>query len=111
MIDKLQARIDDLERQIVKLIHENKTISRNTAYLYIHSNWNFIRWYLLKDHDHNDGESVNWERTKNVEEEIRLKLPPSLRIVQFADDPMDIAYQWRIETTVILNRHGFTFFD
>ena len=109
--EELQERVNILEGRIERLETEYRQRSLDAAYLYIHSNWNFVRWYLSRDYDCNYGKSGDRERIKTVEEEIKLKLPPNLRLVQFADDPMEVAYQWRIETTIILNRYGFTFFD
>ena len=108
---ELQARVNILERRIESLETEYRRISLDAAYLYIHSNWNLIRWYLTRERDVFGRESDRYKRSISAEEDIRIKLPPNLRFVQFADSPMDVAYNWRIETTVILNHYGFTFFD
>ena len=109
--EELQNRVNTLEERIQKLETDNKQISLDAAYLYIHSNWNLIRWYLARERDVFGETSETFERSKSAEEDIRIKLPPNLRLVQFAESPMDVAYKWRIETTVILNGYGFTFFD
>ena len=109
--DELQERVNILEGRIQSLETESRQRSLDVAYLYIHSNWNLIRWYLTRERDMSGRGSDAFERSIRAEEDIRVKLPPNLRLVQFADSPMDVAYNWRIETTVILNRHGFTFFD
>ena len=109
--DELQERVNILEGRIQSLETEYRQRALDTAYLYIHSNWNLIRWYLTRERDVFGRESDTYGRSISAEEEIRIKLPPNLRFVQFADSPMDVAYHWRIETTVILNQHGFTFFD
>ena len=109
--EELKSRIVVLETHIEKLAAENRQRSLDAAYLYIHSNWNLIRWYLTRERDVSGPEAAVFDRSKGAEEDIRSKLPPNLRLVQFSDSPMQIAYNWRIETTVILNRYGFTFFD
>ena len=109
--DELQNRIVILETYIEKLETENRQRSLDAAYLYIHSNWNLIRWYLTRERDVSTPGTAVFDRSKGAEGDIRSKLPPNLRLVQFSDFPMQIAYNWRIETTVILNRYGFTFFD
>ena len=110
-IDELLERVNILEGRIQSLETESRQRSLDAAYLYIHSNWNLIRWYLTRERDVLGRESDIYRRSSSAEEEIRIKLPPNLRFVQFADSPMDVAYNWRIETTVVLNQHGFTFFD
>ena len=109
--EELQGRVNVLEGRIESLEAEYRQRSLDAAYLYIHSNWNLIRWYLTRERDVFGRESDTYGRSISAEEEIRIKLPPNLRFVQFADSPMDVAYNWRIETTVILNQQGFTFFD
>jgi len=109
--EELQERVNVLEGRIESLETEYRQRSLDSAYMYIHSNWNLIRWYLARERDVFGQESDTYGRSISAEEEIRIKLPPNLRFVQFADSPMDVAYNWRIETTVILNQHGFTFFD
>ena len=109
--EELQERVNILEGRIESLEAEYRQRSLDAAYLYIHSNWNLIRWYLTRERDVFGRESDTYGRSISAEEDIRIKLPPNLRFVQFADSPMDVAYNWRIETTVTLNRYGFTFFD
>ena len=109
--EELQERVTILEGRIQNLETTYRQRSLDAAYLYIHSNWNLIRWYLTRERDMFGRESDTYGRSISAEEDIRIKLPPNLRFVQFADSPMDVAYHWRIETTVILNQHGFTFFD
>ena len=109
--EELQNSVNALEERIEKLETENKRISLDAAYIYIHSNWNLIRWHLAQERDVFVQASEAFERSKSAEEDIRVKLPPNLRLVQFSESPMDVAYKWRIETTVILNGYGFTFFD
>jgi hypothetical protein len=103
-IDQLEARIRDLEKQV-----SQRAI--DAAYLYIHSNWTLIRWFLVREQDRaGEGSDVSL-RAKNAETVIRDNLPRNLRAVQFAEDPMAVAYRWRIESTVHLNQDGYTFFD
>jgi len=103
-IDRLEARIKDLESRVAQR-------AIDAAYMYIHSNWTLIRWFLVREQDRaGEGSAVSM-RAKSAETTIRDNLPRNLRAVQFAEDPMAVAYQWRIETTVHLNRQGYTFFD
>lgn len=83
----------------------------DAAYLYIHSNWQWIRWALTRDQDRAGPDTDLYQRAKAAEDAISRDLPPSLRAVQFDPEPMAAAYRWRIATTVTLNRHGYTFFD
>lgn len=103
-IDRLEARIKDLESRVAQR-------AIDAAYMYIHSNWTLIRWFLVREQDRaGEGSEISM-RAKSAETTIRDHLPRNLRAVQFAEDPMAVAYQWRIETTVHLNRQGYTFFD
>ena len=111
MTEEFHKVVNILEDRIERLETENKQIRVDAAYLYIHSNWNLIRWHLTRERDVLGHRSEIFDRSKSAEEDIRIKLPPNLRLVQFADSPIDIAYNWRIETTSILNSYGFTFFD
>ncbi len=108
---KLQERIDNLEGRVNELEAEVRQRSRDAAYVYIHSNWTLIRWYLAREQDHNGEGSEVYARAKNAETIIRDMLPQNLRAVQFAPKPMEVAYKWRIETTVTLNQNRYTFFD
>lgn len=103
-IDQLEARVKDLEAKVAQR-------AIDAAYVYIHSNWALIRWFLVREQDRAGEGSDIYIRAKNAETAVRDRLAQNLRAVQFADDPMAIAYQWRIETTVTLNRHRYTFFD
>ena len=62
----------------------------------------------IKVDDLRDVEKI---RAKNAERLIVGNLPRNLRTVYFEPQPMDAAYRWRIETTVVLNQNGYTFFD
>ena len=100
----MEGRVEELEGEV-------RQRSLDAAYVYIHSNWTLIRWYLARVQDQNGEGSEVYSRAKNAETIIRDRLPPNLRAVQFDSKPMEVAYKWRIETTVNLNRNGFTFFD
>ena len=108
---KLEERIDALEARVQELETEVRQRSRDSAFVYIHSNWTLIRWYLAREQDQRGEASDAYARAKNAETIIRDMLPQNLRAVQFAPKPMEIAYKWRIETTVTLNQNGYTFFD
>lgn len=103
-IDQLESRVKDLEAKVAQR-------AIDAAYMYIHSNWTLIRWFLMRDQDRAGEGSEVYVLAKNAETAIRDRLAPNLRAVQFADDPMAVAYKWRIETTVALNQHRYTFFD
>lgn len=103
-IEQLEARIKVLEAKVGQR-------AIDAAYVYIQSNWALIRWFLVREQDRAGEGSEVYIRAKNAETVIRDNLPRNLRAVQFAEDPMAVAYQWRIETTVTLNRHRYTFFD
>ena len=106
-----EERIQALEDRVLELEKEARQRALDAAYVYIHSNWTLIRWYLAREQDLHGENSEVFTRAKKAETEIRDRLPPNLRSVQFAPNPMDEAYRWRIETTVTLNRNGYTFFD
>ncbi|MFQ6027005.1 MAG: hypothetical protein ACE5Q6_05885 [Dehalococcoidia bacterium] len=109
--DDLQQRIAALENRLKET--ETKVHQReiDAAYMYIHSNWTLIRWYLVREQDlHGEG-SDTYDRAKNAEITIRDNLPRNLRAVQFDPKPMEVAYRWRIESTVTLNQNRYTFFD
>ena len=120
-----EAANDEFRRAVEKLEHDNRELKEavanlqkqvrqqelDAAYLYIHSNWQWIRWFLVRDQDRAGEDTALLERARAAESIIRDNLPRSLRTVQFEPEPMQAAYRWRIETTVILNRHVYTFFD
>ena len=106
-----EQRIAALEQRVKELEAAVQQRAIDAAYLYIHSNWTLIRWYLAREQDrHGEGSEV-YRRARDAETTIRDHLPRNLRAVQFAPDPMAVAYRWRIESTVTLNRNGYTFFD
>ena len=109
--DNWQQRIEALENRVKELEREVQQRAIDAAYMYIHSNWTLIRWYLAREQDRAGEGSEVYNRAKNAETIIRDNLPRNLRAVQFAPKPMEVAYQWRIEATVTLNRNGYTFFD
>lgn len=110
-IERLERDNRELKEAVASLQKQVRQRELDSAYIYIHSNWLWIRWFLVRDQDR-AGEDTNLlERARAAESSIRDNLPRSLRSVQFEAEPMQAAYRWRIETTVILNRHGYTFFD
>ena len=110
-IERLERDNRDLKEAVASLQKQVRQRELDTAYMYIHSNWLWIRWFLVRDQDRAGDDGVLLERARAAESTIRDNLPRSLRSVQFESEPMQAAYRWRIETTVILNRHGYTFFD
>ena len=75
------------------------------------SNWTLIRWHLAREQDQSGQGSETYTRAKSAETLIDRQLTRNLRGVHFEPQAMDVAYRWRIETTVILKENGYTFFD
>jgi hypothetical protein len=109
--DGLLERIEALENRIVELETQATLKAKEAAYAYIHSNWHFIRWYLNRQRDINGEGSDIYIRAANAERLIEWELSRNLRAIYFEDDPMAVAYRWRIDATFILQRNGYTFFD
>ena len=110
-VEQLQQDNQQLKDAVTSLKKQVRQRELDAAYMYIHSNWLWIRWFLVRDQDRADEDTDLWQRAREAESIIRDNLPRSLRAVQFDPEPMQVAYRWRIETTVILNRHRYTFFD
>ncbi len=110
-IERLQQDNRELKETVASLQKQMRQRELDSAYMYIHSNWLWIRWFLVRDQDRAGDDKALLERARAAESTIRENLPRSLRSVQFEPEPMQAAYRWRIETTVILNRNGYTFFD
>ena len=110
-IERLERDNRELKEAVASLQKQVRQRELDAAYMYIHSNWLWIRWFLVRDQDRAGEDAALLERARAAESAIRDNLPRSLRSVQFEPEPMQAAYRWRIETTVILNRHGYTFFD
>ncbi len=110
-IERLEQDNRELKEAVVSLQKQVRQRELDAAYMYIHSNWLLIRWFLVRDQDRAGEDAALLERSRAAESTIRDNLPRSLRSVQFEPEPMQAAYRWRIETTVILNRHRYTFFD
>jgi len=109
--DRLQPRIEALENTVGELQSQLDLRTKEMAYMYIHSNWTLIRWYLIREQDlHGEG-SETYARAKNAETLIDRQLTRHLRNVHFEQDAMEVAYRWRRETTVTLTQNGYTFFD
>ncbi len=110
-VERLERENRELKDSVAGLHRQVRQRELDAAYMYIHSNWQWIRWYLVRDQDRAGADTNLLARARTAESVIRDTLPRSLRAVQFAPEPMQEAYRWRIETTVVLNRHGYTFFD
>ena len=110
-IERLEQDNRELKEAVASLQKQMRQRELDSAYMYIHSNWLWIRWFLVRDQDRAGDDKALLERARAAESTIRENLPRSLRSVQFEPEPMQAAYRWRIETTVILNRNGYTFFD
>ncbi|CUV02312.1 hypothetical protein MGWOODY_Clf1578 [hydrothermal vent metagenome] len=110
-VDQWQDRIEALEETVTGLQSQLDLRTKELAYLYIHSNWTLIRWYLAREQDQSGQGPATYTRTKSAEALIGRQLTRNLRDVHFEPQAMDVAYRWRIETTVILKENGYTFFD
>ena len=110
-VERLEQDNRELKEAVANLQKQVRQRELDAAYLYIHSNWQWIRWFLVRDQDRAGEDTALLERARAAESIIRDSMPRSLRSVQFDPEPMQAAYRWRIETTVVLNRHGYTFFD
>jgi len=110
-VQKLEQENRELNDAVSSLQKQVRQRELDSAYMYIHSNWLWIRWVLVRDQDRAGEDAALRERAKAAEMVIRDHLPRGLKSLQFDPDPMQAAYRWRIETTVLLNRHGYTFFD
>ena len=110
-VERLEKDNLELKAVIAELQKQVRQRELDAAYMYIHSNWLWIRWFLVRDQDRAGNDTDLLNRAKAAESTIRDNLARSLRSVQFDPEPMQAAYRWRIETTVILNRHRYTFFD
>lgn len=110
-IERLERDNRELKDAVANLQKQVRQRELDAAYMYIHSNWLWIRWFLVRDQDRAGDDTALLERARSAESTIRDRLATGLRSVQFDPEPMQAAYRWRIETTVTLNRHGYTFFD
>ena len=110
-IERLEQENRELKEAVAILQKQVRQRELDAAYMYIHSNWLWIRWFLVRDQDRSGQDTALLERARGAESTIRDNLSRGLRAVQFDPEPMQAAYRWRIETTVVLNRHGYTFFD
>ena len=84
----LQERIEALENRIVELETQANQRGKDAAYVFIHSNWHFIRWYLNRQRDINGEGSDIYIRAANAERLIEWELSRNLRAIYFEDDPM-----------------------
>ena len=110
-VNQWQTRIEALESRVTDLQTQLDLKGKEVAYMYIHSNWTLIRWYLTREQDREGEGSDTYARAKNAKTLIDRQLSRNLRDVYFDSNPMEIAYRWRIEATVILKENGYTFFD
>ena len=110
-VQKLEKENRELNDAVSSLKQQVRQRELDSAYMYIHSNWLWIRWVLVRDQDRAGEYAALRERARAAEIVIRDHLPRGLKSLQFDPEPMQAAYRWRIETTVLLNRHGYTFFD
>ena len=110
-VDQWQDRVEALEGKVTGLQSQLDLRTKELAYLYIHSNWTLIRWYLTRGQDQSGQGSETYARAKNAETLIDRQLTRNLRDVHFETRAMDVAYRWLIEATVVLKENGYTFFD
>jgi hypothetical protein len=86
-VDQWQSRIEALEGKVTDLEARLDLKGKEVAYMYIHSNWALIRWYLAREQDRSGEGSEIYVRTKNAETLIDRQLSRNLRDVHFASDP------------------------
>lgn len=110
-IDEMQNRVETLENKVMDLESQMVQRTKDAAYVYIHSNWTLIRWFLTREQDRAGEGSETYARANEAEKLIDSGLSRNLRDVHYEVQAMDVAYRWRIEATVILQNHGYTFFD
>ena len=110
-VNQWQTRIEALESKVTELQTQLDLKGKEVAYMYIHSNWTLIRWYLTREQDRECEGSETYARATNAKTLIDRQLSRNMRDVYFDSNPMEIAYRWRIEATVILKENGYTFFD
>ena len=111
IVRQLEQDNRELKAEVSLLRKQVRQRELDAAYMYIHSNWLWIRWFLSRDQDRAGENTELLQRARAAESTIRDNLARNLRAVQFDPEPMQVAYRWRIETTVTLNRHRYTFFD
>ena len=70
--ENLQERVKALESRVKELEAEVRQRSLDAAYVYIHSNWTLIRWYLAREQDHHGEGSETYTRSENAETIIRV---------------------------------------
>lgn len=109
--EELQQRMEMLESQVKNLESRVRKTELDSAYVHIRSNWNLIQWYLRREQDRTGEGSDVYARAINAEDLVGHHLASHLREVHFSSQPMEAAIKWQIESTVILNRNGFTFLD
>lgn len=109
--EELEQRIEALENQVKDLQSEVRQREIDAAFIYVASNWQFIRWWLMRAQDQSGEGSEIYGRAKNAEEIIHHHLSRNLRAVRLEPKPMDAAFRWGIETTATLQQNGYTFFD
>ena len=66
-VDQWQDRVEALEGKVTGLQSQLDLRTKELAYLYIHSNWTLIRWYLARDQDQSGQGSETYARAKNAE--------------------------------------------
>ena len=72
-VDQWQDRIEALEEKVTRLQSQLDLRTKELAYLYIHSNWTLIRWYLAREQDQSGQGSETYTRAKNARPAIDPK--------------------------------------
>jgi len=73
-VDQWQDRIEALEEKVTGLQSELDLRTKELAYLYNHSNWTLIRWYLTREQDQSVQGSETYARAKERRDSHR---PPT----------------------------------
>jgi len=80
-VDEIQERIEALENRVVDLESQLYQRAKDAAYVFIHSNWHLIRWYLNRQRDINGEGSDIYTRAVNAERVIEWELSRNLRAI------------------------------
>ena len=76
--EEWQQRIEALESKVRDLESEVHQRAKDAAYVYIHSNWTLVRWYLAREQDNYGESSETYSRAQNAERLIQADLPKNI---------------------------------
>ena len=70
-IERLERDNRELKEAVASLQKQVRQRELDTAYMYIHSNWLWIRWFLVRDQDRAGDDTSLLERARGAESTIR----------------------------------------